>query len=267
MWCRVDLEDAKGIADATRGADAIIHLAAVSSVNAAYNDPLGCVRANITGTANVLEAARSNGIKRVIFASTVWVYQAAGDGEGTEDASLCPGKVKHIYTGSKIAGEMLCNSYWQLYGVPFTILRFGIPYGPGMRDELVIARFIRRAMAGEPITIQGNGEQYRSFVFVKDLAEGVVLSLADRAQNQVYNLEGAEQISILDIARTLGKVLGGVKVEFQPARPGDFRGAPVSAEKALMDLYWRPRTSFVDGLRRTVAWYASLQEAVPSAAG
>jgi len=243
------------LVEATRDINVVYHLAAVSNVNVAYKDPLGCIDANIRGTANVLEAARNNKIQRVILASTVWVYNAAPEGHANEETGLLPSRAGHLYTATKIADEMLCYSYRELYGVPFTVLRYGIPYGPGMRQELVIATFIRKALNKEPITITGDGKQYRKFIYVEDLAEGNVAALKPVAENKTYNLEGGERISILDIAETLKRIQGEVKIQFLPSRPGDFSGCETTFIKAERELGWRPRTSFEEGLRLTVSWY------------
>jgi len=109
---------------------------------------------------------------------------------------------------------MIIHNYWQLYKLPFTILRYGIPYGPRMREELVIPIFIRKALKGETITIEGDGSQYRNYVYIDDLARAHILAMSARAENQVYNLEGSEKISIAEVAGTINKVLGGgVRIE------------------------------------------------------
>lgn len=241
--------------EGTRGMEAVYHLAAVANVNDAMKAPVACIQANVLATSHVLEAARTNKVGRVILASTVWVYKAAPPADVDEQALFDVSKVGDLYTASKLACEMLCHSYWQLYKVPFTVLRYGIPYGPRMRDELVIPIFIRKALNGEPITIQGDGKQYRKFIYVEDLAEGNVAALAPQAENQTYVLDGAEQVSVVDIARSVGQLLGGAKIDFVPARPGDFQGHDTSAEKAAMELEWVVRTPFQEGLRKTLDWY------------
>jgi len=245
---------------ALAGVDVVYHLAAVSSVNAAYRDPLGCVEANIVATANVLESARINHLHRGIFASTVWVYQASPDATPDETSCFAPGRVGHVYTASKIAGEMLCQSYQRLYGLPFTILRYGTPFGPFMRQELLIPTFIRTVLAGEPLTINGDGSQYRKFIYVEDLARGNVAALAPQAENRVYNLEGTQKVTTLDVARAIGRLLGHADIRFGPARPGDLQGIEVDCGQAMRDLGWQPSVAFDEGLRRTVAWYLALPE-------
>ena len=254
----MDITQPEQLIEATKGIEAIYHLAAVSDVNIAFQNPLACVDINLRGTANVLEAARVNKLGRVIFASTIWVYQASTNPELSEAASFSPGISGHLYTTTKIAGEMLCHSYRQLYGVPITILRYGIPYGPFMRQSLLIPMFVKKVLAAEPLQVNGDGSQYRRFVYVEDLARGNVAALAAKAENQTYNLEGKEKVSVLDLTKALDHILGGVKIQFMPARPGDLAGVDVDAKKALADLGWQPLVSFDDGLRRTVAWLLSL---------
>ena len=101
-----------------------------------------------------------------------------------------------------------------------TILRYGIPYGPRARDGAVIPIFVRKAFNNEPLTLSGDGSQFRKFVYVEDLAEGNVLALQSIAKNKIYNLDGKEKITIKQIAETVKKVLGNVTIEYTPARPG-----------------------------------------------
>jgi len=253
----IDILNLSALIQATKGCDYIFHLAAVSNVNYAHKYPVYTVDLNINGTANVLEAARLNEIRRVFFASTVWIYTGTrGNGLLVEEEPFYLPDAGHIYTTSKIASEMIIHNYWQLYKQPFTILRYGIPYGPRMREELVIPIFIRKALKGESIVIQGDGSQYRNYVYIDDLARAHVLAMSAQAENQVYNLEGSEKISITDVARTIDKVLGGgVRIEHVPARPGDYAGKEISAKKVLEELEWQPKIGFEAGMKRTVEWF------------
>ncbi len=130
----VDLMDLSSVLAATRGAEHLFHLAAVSNVNYAFKYPVYTAALNVVGTANVLEAARINGAKRVYLASTVWVYNGAKANEVDESTPFYLDGSGHIYTSTKMASEMICHNYGQLYEVPFTVLRYGIPYGPRMRE-------------------------------------------------------------------------------------------------------------------------------------
>lgn len=253
----VDLMDLSSVLAATKGADHIFHLAAVANVNYAYKYPVYTAGLNVMGTTNILEAARINGAQRVHLASTVWVYNGAPDGKpADETVPFYLEGAGHIYTSTKMAAEMICHNYSQLYKVPFTILRYGIPYGPRMREELLIPIFIKKAVNGQPLTISGKGEQYRNFVYVRDMAEAHVSAMKESAANQTYNLEGMRKVTVLEVAEGIKKILGDdVKLEFVPARPGDFGGKEISASKAGQELDWYPLTPFEEGLKRTIHWF------------
>lgn len=246
------------------GCDAVLHLAAVADVDAVAKDPTLTDRVNTRGTQVLLEAARHAGVGRFVYASTIWVYgDAAGPEALDEDTPL--GLPKHFYTATKIAGEMYTASYGELYGLEWTILRFGIPYGPRARPTAVVPAFTAKALAGQPLTIAGDGTQSRRFVYVEDLADGVVAALVPRAANRVYNLVGRENTSVRAIARAVRDVVGDVPIEHVDGRAGDLRGGNVSGARAAEELGWEPRTSFADGVRRYVEWVTAAA-GTPSAA-
>src|SRR5205814_2672363 len=128
--------------------------------------------------------------------STVWVYAATHGDEVDETTLFDLDTDRHLYVSEKIAAELLCRDYANLFGRPFTVLRYGIPFGPRMRSDLVIAAFMLRAMRGEPLRIDGDGMQQRRFVYVEDLAAAHVNVLKKVAENRTYNLESNETISI-----------------------------------------------------------------------
>lgn len=238
---------------AMHGIDAVIHLAAVSDVKDVLNRPCYAESINVRGTINVLEAARRAEVKRVVYGSTTWVY---GEVEAEEvDESTLLHAPSHLYTATKLASEYYSQAYSKLYGLEVTILRYGIPYGPRARDEGVIPIFVKKALSGEPLTISGDGSQFRKFVYVEDLAEGNVAALQSIAKNKIYNLDGKEKISIKQITENIQKILGNVRIEYVPARPGDFSGKEVSSELAKKELGWEPRVSFKEGLSRYIKWY------------
>jgi UDP-glucose 4-epimerase len=253
----VDLMDLSSVLAATRGAEHIFHLAAVSNVNYAYKYPVYTTALNVVGTANMLEAARLNGARRFYLASTVWVYNGSPAADSVDETTpFYLDGAGHIYTSTKMASEMVSHNYGHLYNVPFTVLRYGIPYGPRMREELLIPIFLRKALAGEPLTVAGRGDQFRKFVYARDIADAHVLAMNDVAANQTYNLEGSRKISVLDVAQGIRALVGEqVQIVHGPERPGDFAGKDVSGAKAARDLDWTPKVDFEAGLRRTVAWF------------
>ena len=232
-----DLLDREALREAMRGCDAVVHLAAAADVDDVALRPAEAEAVNARGTLNVLEAARGAGVSRVVYASTIWVY---GSATGTVDEDHTVELPDHLYTATKLAGEMYCRSYAALYGLDCTVLRFGIPYGPRARPAGVIPIFVRKALAGEPLTIAGEGLQSRRFVYVEDLAEGVVRGLGPQAGGRVYNLVGEESVTVRGIADAVGDLLGGVDIVHTRARAADFAGAEVSGARAAAELGWRP---------------------------
>ena len=257
-----DLLDRDRLRQAMLDCDAVAHLGAMADADLVARQPSDAERVNSHGTLNVLEAAREAGIQRVVYASTIWVYSDAPCDEVDEETAL--GLPGHLYTATKLAGEMYCRSYTELYGLECTILRFGIPYGPRARPEAVIPKFVSKALAGEPLTIAGGGRQSRRFVYVEDLAEGVVRSLGPEAANRVYNLVGDEDVTIAQVAKTVQRTCGDVPVVDTPARGGDFAGVRVSGERADRELGWRASTPFAAGVERYVDWHRSQEPVVPA---
>jgi UDP-glucose 4-epimerase len=248
-----DLRDLSKLRKAMDGCDAVIHLAAAADVNDVEAEPVDAEARNARGTVHVLEAARQAGVGRVVYASTIWVYSDTPAHCHEESLALQP--PAHLYTATKLAGEHYCHSYGELYGVEHTILRFGIPYGPRSRPAAVVPAFVGRALAGEPLTIAGDGSQSRRFVYVEDLADGVVRALAPVAANRTYNLVSHQDVTIREVAEAVRDAVGDVELRHVPGRNGDFAGAPVSGERAEADLGWRATTPFAEGVRRYVEWH------------
>jgi UDP-glucose 4-epimerase len=257
-----DIRDLSGLIRATSGCDAIFHLAGVSNVNDAMADPIATMDVNVVGTARVCEAARRNQVGRAVLASSVWVYAAAvGDDTATEETPLFVKGTEHVYTASKLAAELVLTSFGELYGLTYTILRYGIPFGPRMREELVIPRFVDHALRRDKLTIYGDGLQFRNYVYVEDLAEAHLCVLDDRAANQIINLEGPKPVSIREAAEVVRELVNPrLPIEFVATRPGDYTGREVSATKASQLLGWRAQTSFEEGMRRYLDWWLEKTE-------
>ena len=246
------ITDREALERALHSCDAVAHLAAVADVNDVHASPEDAERVNARGTVTVLEAARRAGVKRIVYASTIWVYSDC-EGDDVDEDTLLPAP-SHLYTSTKLAGELYCKAYQELYGIDFTILRFGIPYGPRAREAAVVPAFVNKAFKGEPLTLAGDGSQSRRFVYVEDLADGVALGLNDVAVNRVYNLASDETVTIKQIAETVKHLVGDVEIVHTPARPGDFGGKIVSSARAKQELGWTAATPFSEGVGRYIAW-------------
>jgi UDP-glucose 4-epimerase len=263
---QADLFEADALAATVAGADFVFHLAGAADVNDVAADPVRAVRLNVEGTARVLDAARQAGAGRFVLASTVWVYgAAAGRGELTEDVPIDLRSPGHVYVATKLSAELLVHSYREMFGQHYTILRYGIPYGPRMRDALVVARFVHAARTGEPITIAGTGEQQRNYVYVADLADAHVRALSDAAADQTLALEGGTPVSVREIAETVCSLVRPVPVRHTEARAADYQGLDISARLAKELLDWAPVTSFPAGVRQYLDWLDRGEElAVPA---
>jgi UDP-glucose 4-epimerase len=259
-----DILDGAALRAAMRDCDAVIHLAAVADVDQVAVDPLRADLVNTRGTAVVLEAARDESVEHVVYGSTIWVYgNAPGSASLDEDVLLA--SPEHFYTATKLAGEMYCRSYGLMYGLAPTILRFGIPHGPRARAATVVAKFVQRALSGEPISINGDGSQARQFVYVEDLADGIVASLVAGARGRTYNLVGDEKVSVREIAGIVQGLIGDVSIVHATGRRGDLGHVQISAERAHAELGWRASTPFADGVARYVDWITGTNGS-PSAA-
>jgi len=246
------ITDREALERALHSCDAVAHLAAVADVNDVHAEPEDAERVNARGTVTVLEAARRAGVKRIVYASTIWVYSDC-EAEAVDEDTLLPAP-SHLYTSTKLAGELYCKAYQELYGIDYTILRFGIPYGPRAREAAVIPAFVGKALRGEPLTLAGDGGQSRRFVYVEDLADGVALGLEDVATNRIYNLASDENVTIKQIAETVQQLVGNVEIVHAEARPGDFGGKIVCSARARRELGWSASTPFAEGVRRYVEW-------------
>jgi len=246
------ITDREALERALHSCDAVAHLAAVADVNDVHASPEDAERVNARGTVAVLEAARRAGVKRIVYASTIWVYSDCADDAVDEDTLLPP--PSHLYTSTKLAGELYCKAYQELYGIDYTILRFGIPYGPRAREAAVIPAFVGKALRGESLTLAGDGSQSRRFVYVEDLADGVALGVQDVATNRIYNLASDENVTIKRIAETIKDELGDVEIVHTEARPGDFGGKVVCSKRAERELGWTAATPFSEGVRRYIKW-------------
>jgi UDP-glucose 4-epimerase len=254
-YAEVDIFGGDALDEAVADREAVFHLAGASDVNDVAADPVWAVRLNVEGTARILDAARRHGVGRVVLASTVWVYGATvGDGERTEGAPVDLRNAGHVYVSTKLAAELLVHSYREMYGQPFTILRYGIPYGPRMRENLVVARFVRAAMDGAAITIAGTGKQQRNYVYVEDLADAHVRALSPAAADQTIALEGSVPVSVREIADTVCALVRPVPLEQVPERTADYQGVSISPELARQLLGWSAVTPFAEGVRRYLAW-------------
>jgi UDP-glucose 4-epimerase len=241
------------------GADYVFHQAAVPSVPRSIKDPKTSHNTNITGTLNVLLAAKDNGVKKVVYASSSSVYGDAPTLPKVED--MIP-KPLSPYAVTKLAGEYYCKVFQEIYGLDTVCLRYFNVYGPQQDPNspyaAVIPLFIANALAGKPPIIFGDGEQSRDFTFVKDVAEANILAAESEATG-IFNIGGAKRVTINHLVRLIIRLVGNraVKPVHEEPRPGDIVHSLADISKAGAFGY-RPKYSLEKGLEETVAAFCGL---------
>lgn len=239
--------------------DAIVHLAGQTMVDASVQDPKNDAQENIIGTINLLEAARQCDIERVVFSSTAAGYGnvSAEDLPVLESKPLAP---MSFYGLSKVTAEHYLEVYRQIFGMGYVVLRFANVYGERQGDGGeggVISIFAKRIVQGEDITIFGDGEQTRDFVYAGDIANGICAALRTKNVNTAYNLSTQTETSLRELVSLLSKVAGRDIIPlYGPERPGDIRRSMLANGKAARGLGWKPAMPLLEGLRRTVDYFA-----------
>ena len=238
--------------------DAIVHLAAQTMVDISVKDPLFDARENLLGTVHVLEAARAANVKRIVFASTAAAY-----GDVKEDdlpvREAQPTEPMSFYGLSKLSVEKYLAMYHQLYGLEYVVLRFANVYGERQGDGGeggVISIFAKAVAEGRDITIYGDGEQTRDFVYAGDIAEGIVAALQTEEVNAAYNLSTQTETSLRELVSLLSEICGREIVpKYGAEREGDIYKSMLSNSRARRGLDWQPATTLAEGLRRTYEYF------------
>ncbi|NUN07816.1 MAG: SDR family NAD(P)-dependent oxidoreductase [Ignavibacteriaceae bacterium] len=253
-----DIRNQKVVDTAIEGASVVIHLAALASVPASFNNPLETYDVNFTGTQIVLDSARRHGVERFAFASSSAVY---GDTEQlpitekNEDNPLSP------YGVSKLLGEKLCRFYFTAYGLKTVIFRFFNAYGPRQNPyseySAVIPKFLSLISEGNTPTIFGDGEQTRDFIFIEDLVKAHHLALeAENGFGQPLNLGSGERTSLNELLAMISKQLGkAINVNYTAPRKGDIIHSYCNINLVKELLSFSPSHNMYDGLEKMIKFY------------
>jgi nucleoside-diphosphate-sugar epimerase len=249
-----ELRSYERVHNATRGVEVVFHQGALPSVPRSVQDPLTTGAVNVEGTLNVLLAARDEGVRRVVYASSSSVYGNSGTLPRVE--TQFPDPISP-YAVTKLAGERYCVSFARVYGLETVTLRYFNVFGPNQdptsQYAAVVPRFIAAVDAGEPVPIYGDGEQSRDFTYVDNVIEANVLaSDAAEASGAVLNVATGQSRSVNALADTIGEVLGkAVEREYLPPRAGDVRDSWADVAAAQRVLGWEARIALDEGLRLT----------------
>ena len=247
---------------AVEGVTYVLHQAAIPSVSRSIADPMASHQANVTGTLNLLLAARDAGVKRVVYAGSSSAY---GDQTGDrKQEMMCPAPLSP-YAVSKLSCEYYLAAFSRCYGLETITLRYFNVFGPRQDPNspysAVIPLFITAFLRGESPCIHGDGTQTRDFTFVENNVRANILAATASvpAQGEVYNIACGESHSILDPVEKLKKILQiDVAPRFADARVGDVKHSKADISRAVKELGYVPSVSFEEGLRRTVTWYKNL---------
>lgn len=249
-----DVADAKLVERAAAGCSAVVHLAAVASVQASVEDPVKTHQSNFIGTLNVCEAMRVHGLRRVLFASSAAVYGNNGEGqsiaEDTPKAPLTP------YAVDKLASEQYLDFYRRQHGLEPVVFRFFNIFGPRQDPSSpysgVISIFSERATQGLPIMVFGDGEQTRDFLYVGDLVQVMVQALEQpQVEEGAVNVGLNQATSLNQLLKALEQVVGSLPaVSYGQARSGDIRHSRADNQRLLARFDFPEPTSMVDGLAR-----------------
>lgn len=252
----MDISDRHGVdalVQASAPLDGIINLAARAGVRASVENPWVFVETNVTGTLNLLEAARRYGVNKFILASTSSIYGENAPLPTPEDAPS--DRPLQPYSASKKGAEALCHAYHFLYGLDVTIFRYFTVYGPAGRPDMVMFRFTQWITEGRPVHLNGDGEQSRGFTYVDDIARGTLLGLKPLGF-EIINLGGHEVITINQMIARLEQYIGRkAQVVRHPAHRADMLANQADVSKARALLGWEPQVGLDEGMRRLVDWY------------
>jgi UDP-glucuronate 4-epimerase len=270
----LDLADGSGMAALfrTEQFDRVVHLAAQAGVRYSLENPQAYVDSNITGTLNVLEGCRHNGVQHLVFASTSSVY-----GANTKMPFSVHQPATHplsFYAATKRANELMAHNYAALFRLPVTGLRFFTVYGPWGRPDMALFLFTKNILAGKPIDVFNHGHHKRDFTFVEDIAEGVVRALdriatPDAAWNsnepdpatssapyRVYNIGNNRPVDLSHYIETLEQCLGKkAEKNLLPLQLGDVPDTYADVEDLVRDVGYKPATTVEQGVKAFVEWY------------
>jgi UDP-glucuronate 4-epimerase len=235
--------------------DGVIHLAAKAGVRPSIEDPVGYARANVLGTAAVLNEAARAGCSRIVIASSSSVYGNNAKTPFAEDDRV--DNPISPYAATKKACELIAHTHWSLTNMPTACLRFFTVFGPRQRPDLAIASFMRRIARGEEIQMFGDGSMSRDFTYIEDIVGGIVAAY-DRIPAhgyRIWNLGSDRPLRLDEMIATIGRVVGKEPlIRRMPVQPGDVERTWADLTRSRAELGYAPRTKFEDGVARQWAW-------------
>ena len=253
----VDIRDVDAVNRVVSGGkfDCIAHIAARAGVRPSITQPKLYIETNVTGTFNLLEAARNAGVKRFINASSSSVYGVLKTAPFRED--MCLNQTISPYAATKLAAEQLCSNYSHLYGMRTTSLRFFTVYGPRQRPDLAIHKFTKSILEGKPIDQFGDGSTGRDYTYIDDILQGVTACLTyEGPLSDVFNLGESQTTTLCELIAAIETAVGRKAIINRlPEQPGDVPLTFADITKSREKLGYRPTTKISQGIPKFVEWY------------
>jgi len=248
-----DIRNKEDVEKAMNGCDEVVHFAALTHVDRSILEAGEFIQTDVYGTFNLLEAAKKFGIKKFLYVSTDEVYGSINDGSFKETDNLNP---RNPYSASKAAADLLCQSYFETYGLPILITRSSNNYGPFQHPEKFNPKTIIYALLGKKIPVYGKGENIRDWLYVEDNCEAIDVVLQKGKIGEIYNIAGKQELQNIVIVKTILKLLNKDEglIEFVKDRPGHDLRYSLDISK-IEKLGWKPKVKFEEGIKKTVFWY------------
>lgn len=238
--------------------DAVINLAARAGVRYSVSDPWVFLQSNVIGTLNMLELCKQTGCPKFLLASTSSIYGENPPYPTPETASSS--EPLQPYAASKKGAEVLAHSYHHLHNIDVSVVRYFTVFGPAGRPDLAIFRFVQRITEGQPIRVNGDGEQSRGFTYIDDIARGSIAALKPLGY-EIFNLGGHEVITINDLIKLTEELVGKKAiVQYGPPDLADMRSNWADVSKAREVLGWQPQVGLREGITRLIEWYRAERE-------
>ncbi len=253
-----DLRNPADVEKAVEGVEIVFHQGALPSVPKSVQDPVSSNESNISGTLNLLIAARDAKVKRVVYAASSSAY---GDSPTLPKEETMPSAPLSPYAVQKYVGELYCKNFYDLFGLETVALRYFNVFGPRQdptsQYAAVIPKFITALAAGEPPTIYGDGEQSRDFTYIENVVQAnLKAARAEGAAGEMMNFACGERFSLNELLKKLQKIMNvDIEANYTDARPGDVKHSLADVSKAQRLLGYTPHVSLDEGLKRTVAFF------------
>jgi len=264
-FIEADINDAAAVAKACHGVECIFHEAAIPSVPRSIEDPVASNHAGVSGTVQLLVAAKNAKVRRVVYAGSSSVYgntPTLPKQEQMQPSPISP------YAVAKLAGELYMQSFARVYGLETVTIRYFNVFGPWQDPTSqysgILAIFTKKMLAGETPTIYGDGEQSRDFTFIQNVVHGNLLASeapAERVSGQVFNVATGKRVTLNQTVEILRRATGYTgEVRYAAERSGDVKHSLADISRAREGLGYEPLVDFREGIERTVAWYKTVAD-------